>query len=220
LESRGAFHFKDIRKDLLTMTHLYSPLLKRRGSEGFTLVELMVVVAIIGILAAIAIPNYQKYQARARQSEAKVNLAASYTAEQAFYTEQGTYSGCLYNIGFNMLDNTSATSKLYYAVGFDDISATTCGPTAGTGCNSYQWTQVGVVLSTCAYGANTAFFNAAAKVHIGTAAAAVGANLTNSDVNQSGFNVEAAGGISATSSAYDYWLIDSNKFLRNTTQTL
>ena len=47
----------------------------------------MVVVAIIGILAAIAIPNYQRYQARTRQSEAKVSLSNVYTAEQGFFAE-------------------------------------------------------------------------------------------------------------------------------------
>src|SRR4051812_47117589 len=52
--------------------------------RGFTLIELMIVVAIIGILAAIAIPNFLKFQARAKQSEPKGNLKAISTAEQSF----------------------------------------------------------------------------------------------------------------------------------------
>ena len=56
--------------------------LKRQ--DGFTLVELMVVVAIIGLLSAVAIPNFKKYQAKAKVSEAKLQLSAAYTAEQFF----------------------------------------------------------------------------------------------------------------------------------------
>lgn len=59
-----------------------------RKQEGFTLIELMIVVAIIGILAAIAIPNFIQYQMRSRTSEAKTNLAAIKTANLAFQAEQ------------------------------------------------------------------------------------------------------------------------------------
>lgn len=51
----------------------------RRHRHGFTLIELMIVVAIIGILAAIAIPNFVRFQARARQSEANTNLKSLFT---------------------------------------------------------------------------------------------------------------------------------------------
>ena len=61
----------------------------RRG--GFTLIELMIVVAIIGILAAIAIPNFLKFQLKAKTSEGKTNLAAIRTAEESVFAEFGNY---------------------------------------------------------------------------------------------------------------------------------
>ena len=64
-----------------------------RKQEGFTLIELMIVVAIIGILAAIAIPNFLQYQMKSRQSEAKTNLQAIKTSEVAFQAERGCSIG-------------------------------------------------------------------------------------------------------------------------------
>lgn len=64
-----------------------------RKQEGFTLIELMIVVAIIGILAAIAIPNFLTYQLKSRQAEAKTNLQAIKTSEVAFQAERGCYVG-------------------------------------------------------------------------------------------------------------------------------
>ena len=70
-----------------------------KGQKGFTLIELMIVVAIIGILAAIAIPNFLTYQLKSRQAEAKTNLQAIKTSEIAFQAERGCYLGIAVEAG-------------------------------------------------------------------------------------------------------------------------
>ncbi|HUT53158.1 MAG TPA: prepilin-type N-terminal cleavage/methylation domain-containing protein [bacterium] len=62
-----------------------------KNKKGFTLIELMIVVAIIGILAAIAIPDFLKFQAKAKQSEAKTNLGAIFTTQIAYFGENNTF---------------------------------------------------------------------------------------------------------------------------------
>jgi type IV pilus assembly protein PilA len=62
-----------------------------RHRAGVTLLELMIVVAIMGILAAIAIPLFMTYQLRSKTAEVKGNLAAIQVAEQAYYSEAGVY---------------------------------------------------------------------------------------------------------------------------------
>ncbi|MBS7725301.1 type IV pilin protein [Pseudomonas lalucatii] len=62
-----------------------------RRDEGFTLIELMIVVAVLGILAAIAYPNYTEYMDRARRAEAKTALMEGAQALERYYSVHGSY---------------------------------------------------------------------------------------------------------------------------------
>lgn len=59
--------------------------------HGFTLIEMMIVVAIVGILASVAVPSFLRFQLRTKATEGKTNLAAIRSAEEAYYSEFGTY---------------------------------------------------------------------------------------------------------------------------------
>lgn len=65
----------------------------KRVSAGFTLVELMVVVAIIGILASVAMPSYQNYSIRGKIPEATSNLAQKQVKMEQFFQDNRTYAG-------------------------------------------------------------------------------------------------------------------------------
>lgn len=64
---------------------------KRQGQKGFTLIELMIVVAVIGVLSAIAMPQYQKYVAKAEVASALATLTGIKTNVEAYAVENGTF---------------------------------------------------------------------------------------------------------------------------------
>ncbi len=67
----------------------------RKEHSGFTLVELMITVAILGVLAAVAIPMYSNYMNRAKQSDAIIGLKAAQMAQEQFFSENNAYSNTI-----------------------------------------------------------------------------------------------------------------------------
>lgn len=71
-------------------------MLNKRGDKGFTMIELMIVIAVIGILAIIAITQFSKYRERSFDSAVETDLRNAATAQEAYFADQQLYSN---NIG-------------------------------------------------------------------------------------------------------------------------
>ena len=72
--------------------------LTNKDQKGFTLIELMIVIAIIGILAAIAIPQFSAYRTRSYNSAANSDIRNACTAQEAYYVDAQSYSEALSRI--------------------------------------------------------------------------------------------------------------------------
>lgn len=113
---------------------------KKNSQKGFTLIELMIVVVIIGILAALAIPRFMRATTKSKQSEAKQILKQIYTMQQAYRQEKDLYwppggaiAGSATGNAFGPIGvEVGPTARYSYAFSVANATAFTCVATATT----------------------------------------------------------------------------------------
>ncbi|MBK8889101.1 MAG: type IV pilin protein [Dechloromonas sp.] len=120
--------------------------------RGFTLIEVMIVVAILGVIAAIAFPSYMESVRKSRRADAKSALMAASQAMEKYFTERQTYATA--TLGSNATDVYPTTSPDgYYTLSFSVASTASAyslqaAPTAGKGqtsdkCGTFSINQLG-----------------------------------------------------------------------------
>ena len=115
---------------------------KKNSQKGFTLIELMIVVVIIGILAALAIPRFMRATTKSKQSEAKQILKQIYTMEQAYRQEKNVYwvtgnvAGSATGTAFALLGvDVGPTARYSYALTSADVNTSFLGTATANAAN-------------------------------------------------------------------------------------
>lgn len=87
-----------------------------RNESGFTLIELMIVIVVIGILATLAVPKYMTVTRKAKESEAKMVLSQLHSLQEAYYRENDTYARTLEDLGYEQEKLVSEGGKARFKV--------------------------------------------------------------------------------------------------------
>ena len=135
----------------------HTPPHSRLGQQGFTLIELMITVAIIGILSAIALPSYQQYVARGHRAEAKAVVLEAASHMERFYSENFRYdkdtagTDIALPVGLNRSPKEAGSAKQYDISVASTQTTFTLTATRATGsamandpCGNFTLTNTGV----------------------------------------------------------------------------
>ena len=171
--------------------------------RGFSLIELMIVVAIIGVLSTVATPNFQKMSAKARTVEAKSALSAMFTAEKAYYAESNTYTYCLTQAGY-----IPEGARRFYTSGFwlgvSGCVSCSIDQNSGQPCNFAPVAWQGTWRNDATFGANS----------YANPTLAAGGLASSFDVDSTTFQAVAFGSVS-TIAIFDVWSITDGRVLSN-----
>ncbi len=110
----------------------------KKNRQGFTLIELMIVVAIVGILAAVAIPSYQQYIQKTRRVDAKETLMRLATLQERFFFQKSSYTKDLAELG--VAGTPPLSPEGWYEIGMSPI----CTGTGTTLCSAFTITATAI----------------------------------------------------------------------------
>ncbi|MDE3738361.1 type IV pilin protein [Metapseudomonas resinovorans] len=122
-----------------------------RSSKAFTLIELMIVIVVIGILAAIAYPNYTEHVRRGKRAEVKAALMEGAQALERYYSTHGSYLDAEGNFADSFASQTPASGAANYTIAAQgaptattyQLRATRTGSMANDPCGDFQISQTG-----------------------------------------------------------------------------